>query len=152
MQQLSKRLGIKWSSSTAYHPQTDGQTERINQEIEQYLRTFVNYWQNDWAQWLPIAEFAHNNSVTVTGHSPFKLLYGYNPEILIHPNLNSTNPTADERIDMLKEAQEDAKSTLQLVNERMKKFYDRGVKDTPTFKKGDKVWLNTKNIRQRQLN
>src|SRR5882757_8109854 len=52
MLQLSKSLGIKWSSSTAYHPQTDGQTEIMNQEVEQYLRLFSSYQQNDWASWL----------------------------------------------------------------------------------------------------
>jgi len=61
---LSKLLGIKRKMSTAYHPQTDGQTERTNQVLEGYLRNFVNYDQDDWYQLLPLVEFAYNNSAT----------------------------------------------------------------------------------------
>jgi len=59
---LCKALGIKRQMSTAYHPQTDGQTERTNPVLEGYLRNFVNYDQNDWYQLLPLAEYAYNNS------------------------------------------------------------------------------------------
>ena len=58
---LCSLLKIKSNLSTAYHPETDGQTERINQKIEQYLRLFINYHQTDWVNWLPTAEFAYNN-------------------------------------------------------------------------------------------
>ena len=61
---LCKSLNIKRRMSTAYHPQTDGQTERTNQVLEGYLRNFVNYDQNDWYQLLPLAEHTYNNSVT----------------------------------------------------------------------------------------
>jgi len=57
-------LGVRRPMSTAYHPQTDGQTERTNQVLEGYLRTFVNYDQNDWYQLLLLAEHAYNNSAT----------------------------------------------------------------------------------------
>ena len=58
---LCKSLNIKRRMSTAYHPQTDGQTERTNQVLEGYLRNFVNYDQNDWYQLLPLADHAYNN-------------------------------------------------------------------------------------------
>ena len=58
---LSKILRIKVAASTAYHPQTDGQTERVNQEVEQFLRLFVNQTQDDWYDWISIAEFTYNN-------------------------------------------------------------------------------------------
>jgi len=58
---LCKLLGIKQNISTAYHPQTDGQTERVNQDLEQFLRIFVNHRQDDWAEWLAIAEFSYND-------------------------------------------------------------------------------------------
>ena len=61
MQGLSKTLGIKVAVSTAYHPQTDGQTERINQEVEQFLHLFVDQRQDDWYDWISIAEFAYND-------------------------------------------------------------------------------------------
>ena len=73
-------LGVKPRMSTAFHPQTDGQTERMNQTIEAYLRSFVNYEQNDWVELLPMAEFAYNNSVTTaTGLSPFYANFGFHP-------------------------------------------------------------------------
>jgi len=74
MTNLYGLLGIKGNPSTAYHPQTDGQTERLNQELEQYLRIFVNYHQNDWVEWLPFATFSYNDKVhSATGYSPFFL-------------------------------------------------------------------------------
>jgi len=77
MRDLCTLLGIERNPSTAYHPITDGQTERINQEIEQYLRIFINERQNDWADWLSIAQFAYNDKVhSSTGYSPFFLNYG----------------------------------------------------------------------------
>src|SRR6516164_1147768 len=63
MQELYRMLDIIISSSTAYHPQTDGQTERVNQELEQYLRVFISERQDDWAELLPMAEFQHNNHI-----------------------------------------------------------------------------------------
>ena len=56
-------LRIRLSYSTAFHPQTDGQTERQNQTLEQYLLCYVNYQQDDWTYWLPLAEFSYNNSL-----------------------------------------------------------------------------------------
>jgi transposase InsO family protein len=80
--------GIRPRMSTAFHPQTDGQTERLNQTIEAYLRSFVNNEQNDWVSLLPMAEFAYNNSTTAgTGLSPFYANYGFHP--------TATNPPAD---------------------------------------------------------
>jgi len=61
MKELNEILGIKTKLSTAYHPQTDGQTEWVNQDIEQYLRMFVSHRQNDWPEWITCAEFAYNN-------------------------------------------------------------------------------------------
>jgi transposase InsO family protein len=72
MRELYKLLGIEGNPSTAYHPQTDGQTERVNREVEKYLRMFTNHQQDDWVDWLPIAEFAFNNTVhEATGQTPF---------------------------------------------------------------------------------
>ena len=61
MKELYKLLGIEGNFTTAYHPQTNGQTERMNQEIEHYLRLFINYQQNNWHEWLPLAEFVYND-------------------------------------------------------------------------------------------
>jgi len=78
---ICKWLGIKRTMSTAYHPQTEGQTEPTNQLLEGYLRNFINYDQDDRYQLLPFAEFVYNNSATnVDGMSPFFPNYGYPPQ------------------------------------------------------------------------
>ena len=70
-------LGIETRLSTAFHPQTDGQMEWMNQKLEQYLRFFVEHWQKDWLEWLVLAEFAVNNKAhTATKVLPFMANYG----------------------------------------------------------------------------
>jgi len=80
IQELYCLLGIKLASSMAWHPQTNGQTECVNQELDQYLRLFVNERQDDWYDLLPIAEFQHNNHVySATQQPPFLLDTGQLP-------------------------------------------------------------------------
>ena len=82
MKELNNLLGIQTKLSTAYHPQTDGQTERVNQELEQYLRVFIDHRQEQWPDWLGTAEFAYNNKIhAMTKTSPFKINYGQNPRM-----------------------------------------------------------------------
>ena len=77
MRELNWMLGIKTKLSTAFHPQTDRQTERMNQKLEQYLWLFVEHRQKDWLKWLASAEFAINNKThTATKMSPFMANYG----------------------------------------------------------------------------
>jgi len=79
-QSLCDMLHIKSNLSMAYHPETDGQTECINQILEQYLRIYVNYQQDDWHDLLPLAEFTYNNaSHSATQVSPFFANLGYHP-------------------------------------------------------------------------
>ena len=83
-------LDIKWRLSTAFHPQTDGQTKRKNSTMEAYLRAFVNFEQNDWARLLSMAEFAYNNAKNAsTGHTPFELNCGYYPRMLYKKDVDS---------------------------------------------------------------
>ena len=82
IKELNNLLGIQTKLLTAYHPQTDGQTERINQELEQYLRVFINHRQEQWPDWLGMVEFIYNNKVHVaTKTSPFKANYGQDPKM-----------------------------------------------------------------------
>ncbi len=77
MRELYQMLDITPNASTAFHPQTDGQTEHINQEVKKYLQIFINHRQTDWSDWLPLAKFTHNNCVhSATKKSPFMVLYG----------------------------------------------------------------------------
>jgi len=81
--------------STAFHPQTDRQTECLNQTIEGYLQAFVSREQNDWVALLPMAEFAYNNSVTIgKGKSPFYANYGFHPATVDSPMEEPLNPTS----------------------------------------------------------
>ena len=77
MKGLYTQLRITANPSTTYHPQTDSQTERVNQELEEYLRIYVNEKQNDWVNWLPIAQFCHNDRQhSATRYSPFMVTSG----------------------------------------------------------------------------
>jgi len=80
MEEFIKALGTKRQLLTAYHPQTDGQMERINQEIGMFLRHYINYQQNNWMDWLAAAEFQYNNKKhTATGRTPFELNFERHP-------------------------------------------------------------------------
>jgi len=82
MRELNKMLGIETKLSTAYYLQTDRQMKRKNQELEQYLRMYINHRQNNWSEWLAMAEFAFNNKVhTIIKSSPFKINYGREPRM-----------------------------------------------------------------------
>lgn len=98
---LCFHLKIKQRLSTAFHPQTDGQTERQNQTLKQYLQGYGNYQQDDWVEWLAIAEFAYNNSVHITtGKTPFYLAYGFHLSMPDIPQFASgiNIPSARERV------------------------------------------------------
>ena len=95
-QRLSNRLGIDGRLSTAFHLEPDGQTKRVNATVEQYLRAHVSYLQDDWATWLPLAEFAANNQTSeTTGVSPFFGMYGQDP----HWQCGLTPPAANHADD-----------------------------------------------------
>src|SRR5258708_5801724 len=93
---LTALLGVKLTPSTSYHLQTDGQTERVNQAIEGYLRVFMSHQQDDWANWLLLAESAYNNKVhTATCWTPFELDTGQHPCLGVEPMRMSTVEAAD---------------------------------------------------------
>src|SRR5258708_34872400 len=84
--ELAALLDMRLTPSTAYHLQTDRQAEQVNQEIKAYLRVFVSHCQDDWADWLPLAEFAYNNHVHSTTHcTPFELDSGQHPWMGLEP-------------------------------------------------------------------
>jgi hypothetical protein len=99
LKSLYKQLGITPTFSTTYHPQTDGQSERANQEVEQFLRLFVNHRMDDWVEWLPLAEFAFNNRVNESiGTTLFYANYGFHPTFTTIPSSTQSNPSSEERI------------------------------------------------------
>ena len=95
---IQKGLGIETALSTAHHPQTDGQTERLNQTLETYLRIFTSYHQNDWVGLIPYAEFAYNNQKhSSTGWSPFFITQGKDPHFEVNHNPITKTPAANSR-------------------------------------------------------
>jgi hypothetical protein len=146
---LNRLLGIKTKLSTAYHPQTDGQTERVNQIIEHYLWTFVNERQDDWADWLPIAEFSHNNHVhAATRKTPFEADTGRHPRMGSEPRRQVKVEDAEAFGDRMEGIVQETKSALQKAVTDMARFYDAHHSEAPTLKVGDKVWLDAVNIKK----
>jgi len=111
--ELNKMLGIKTKLFTAYHSETDGQTERTNQELEQYLRMYVNHRQNNWAEWLAMAEFTFNNKIHMaTKSSPFQVNYGRKPRMGFDIRKKGKNKKAEEFVREMKERYEEARVAL----------------------------------------
>ncbi len=124
-------LGIKRKLSTAFHPQTDGQIERQNITMEAYLRSFVNWEQDDWARLLPMAEFAYNNAKNAsTGHTPFELNCGYHPKVSFEEDVNphSRSRSANELAEELRELMEVCCQNFLHAYELQKRAHDKGVK------------------------
>src|SRR5258707_14134996 len=144
--ELAALLGVKLTPSTSYHPQTDGQTECMNQEIEAYLRVFVSHRQDDWANWLPLVEFAYNNKVhTATRWTLFELDTRQHPCLGVEPMRTSTIEAVDAFTGQLDHAQEEAKAALEWVADDMKRYYDQNCQVAPEYKVGDKAWLSLQN-------
>jgi hypothetical protein len=146
--EFSRILGIDTRYSTAYHPQTDGQTERVNQELESYLRFYISYMQDDWLDYLPLAEFARNNSVnSAIGMTPFYANYGFHPRFDPHvPDEVGTSPAGYERAADMVAVHQYCQEAIARAQERMAKYYDKKHIPPPAFKIGEKVLLKSKNI------
>lgn len=145
---LCSMLDIQQRLSTAYHPQTDGQTERTNQTLEQYLRIFVNYDQDDWEEWLPLAEFVYNNTPSdATGISPFFANKGFHPKLTLSlKNVPSHN--AHLKVQDMKSLNQFLKDQISKANQsyEMATNKHRRTENKNEWKEGTKVWLNAKNI------
>src|ERR1700744_3614106 len=141
MRELCKILGIQQNISTAFHPRTDGQSERTNQWVEQYLRFFINNNHDDWVHYLPLVEFVHNNWVSeMTKQSPFFLLSGYNPRAdwVDQP---SPIPQVALRLSQFKTIRNQAQQAMTKAQKLWVKHCD-----SPRYKIGDQVWLEGKNL------
>ncbi|KAF4482546.1 Transposon Tf2-9 polyprotein [Colletotrichum fructicola Nara gc5] len=148
---IMSHLGIKQSMSTAFHPQTDGQTERINQILETYLRAYVNYDQDNWVVLLPIAQFAYNSAVgESTKESPFYLNYGFEPTAYGEPRAGPAAVKAVASVRQIKDIQKNARQELEFVRQRMTKFSNKRRIEGPTLKEGDSAYLIRRNIKTKR--
>ena len=153
-QALMKSLGTKLQMSTAYHPQTDGLTERANQTIEQMLRAYVNEDQDNWDECLDLVEFAYNNSKQAsTGHSPFFLNYGRNPntpiQLAMQTNAARRVPATLSFLKNMNEEIDKAIANTAAAQDRQKTFADQHRREQ-SYKLGDKVWVSTQNFRMQK--
>ena len=148
MRELNNLLGIQTKLLTAYHPQTDGQTERINQDLEQYLRVFINHRQEQWPDWLGIAEFAYNKKIhAATKILPFKANYGQDPRMGFERRRKGKYKAAGKFVERIKKIQKKAKAALRKAQEEMKKFANRRRRKGEEYKVGDLVLLSTKDLK-----
>jgi hypothetical protein len=112
---LYKRLGIDSGLTTAYHPQANGPVECKNQEVEGYLRVFVDKCQDDWVDLLPTVEFVINSRLnSAIGHMPFEMLYGYTPDFTIPIGRLTGIPVLDKCLQHLQSVRKDAEAALRL--------------------------------------
>jgi hypothetical protein len=146
-------LSVQHNLSTAYHPSTDGVTERVIQTLKQYLRNFIEYQQSDWADYIPFAEFAYNNSMhSSIQMSPFRANYGYDFNLTFNYNTEGSVPAVGERLNKINEIHQQLKLSLQLASDIQKRYADKLRKAAPEFKIGNKVWLLTINIKTTRPN
>jgi len=152
IQELNKMLGIKSKLLTVFHPQTDKQTERVNQELKQYLRMFINYRQEQWPEWLGTAEFAYNNKVhSSTQTLPFKANYGQDPRMGFKRRKKRKYAGAEKFVEKMKEIQEEAKAALGKAQEDMKKYANRRRSEVDEYKVRDLVMLSTKDLKYQMV-
>ena len=134
--------------TTAYHPQTDRQTERINQELEQYLRVFIDHRQEQWLDWLGTVEFAYNNKIhAATKVSLFKANCGQDPRMGFEGRRKGKYEVAGKFVEKMKKVQEEAKAALEKAQEKIKKFANRKHGKGEKYRVGDLVLLSTKDLK-----
>ena len=167
---LTGAMGIKHDLSTAFHPETDGQTERSNQTLEAYLRHYVNQMQDNWVSLLPMAQLAINNQISeTTKETPFFANFGKNPSLALptrpHPQAQQAMTQADkvteliakrqvdiafQRSQYMDELQEYLKDNIARTNTKIQQSRHKDRKNGPQLKKGDRVYLLTKNLKTKR--
>jgi len=141
-QTVYRATGTKLMMSTAHHPETDGQTERVNQSLECFLRCFISSHPNQWSKWLSLCEFWYNtNWHSSLGKSPFEVLYGRHPRYF---GVTASDKIASEDIDSwLRERSlivASVRQHLLHMHQRMKSQADKHRSES-TFTVGDEVFL-----------
>ena len=154
---MCKRLKIDARLSTSLHPETDGQTERANVTMEHYLRAYVNYMQDDWAQYLPGAEFASNNtdSSSILA-SPFLANHGQHPRVGFEPEEPLPNDltaqgranlvAANQFVDKMKDVDTHLHDEMLIAQASYEATANENRRPCPRYLVDDMVWLNTRNI------
>jgi hypothetical protein len=153
-QSLMDLLTVKLNLSTAFHPQTDGQTERVNQVLEGYMRSYCSYQQDDWADLLPLAEYAYNSAISeATKFSPFRANYGFEPRTNWpnpKPAAEWDNPASGVIVSQWESIWHSMKENLAKSRLRMSRWYDKHHQQGPEFTPGDEVMLDRRNVQTKR--
>ena len=141
-------LNITHKLSTSYHPETDGQTERANKTLEVYLRHYVNYYQDNWAKFLPLAEFCCNNHVnSSTGLTPFFSSFGHHPRMDFRPGSEIPAPhETPEFVSRIKSIVKNCSEQINLAQAFQSTYANELRLPAPRYKVGDRVFLSLKNL------
>jgi len=150
-----KHILTRWKTtarlSTAYHPETDGQTERMNAILEDHLRSYVTYLQDDWVEWLPLAEFSANSLPSeTTGVSPFFATFGFNPRIGVEPIDTTRQPenrNAEDFAADMSNITAHLQEAMLLSQGRYEENANKKRTTAPKYRVGQEVWLDARNIR-----
>src|SRR5258707_4806906 len=122
-QSLSKLLQMELHFTSGYHPEGDGQTECLNQVLEQYLQAYTNYQQDDWSSLLPLAEFTYNNATNETTRvSPFFANKGYHPNFAAEPNEEVSSSEAQRFISYLDDLHTEVKRSIMIAHDHYQKY------------------------------
>jgi hypothetical protein len=157
--ELTRQLKIRSRLSTAYHPETDGQTERINAIMEQFIRAFTSYMQDDWLDWLPMAEFTYNNTTSETTKvSPFLADSGQHPRMGFEPPTDTPRPhyqalqarEANEFVKTMADLDEHLKSEMKWAQAVYESNANRNRTPAPAYQVGDYVYLDARNLKTRR--
>ena len=141
-------LEIESKLSMAFYPQTDEQMERVNQELKQYLRMFINYRQEQQPNWLGTVEFIYNNKVySSTKTLPFKANYRQDPRMEFKVKKRGKYEGAEKFVTKIKKIQEETKALLEKAQEEIKKYTDKKKREVDKYKVGNLVMLSTKDLK-----
>ena len=141
-------LEINTKLSTAYHLQTDGQIERINQKLKQYLRMFIDHHQEQWPDWLATVEFVYSNKIqTSTKVLLFKANNRQDPCMGFEMRKKEKFERAEEFAKRIKKVYEEAEAALRKSQEKMKKYTNRKKSKPEEYRVDDWVLLSTKDLK-----
>lgn len=145
--EFCKLIGATVSLTSGYHPEANGQAERLNQALETSLRCLVSQKPSSWSKHLTWVEFAHNTLPTAaTGLTPFQCAFGYQPPLFLDTEKEVVVPSAHAMVRRCRRIWAAARSILLRSAARMKKVADRRRQPAPTYQPGQKVWLSTRDL------
>uniref|UniRef100_A0A8C2FDM1 Uncharacterized protein n=1 Tax=Cyprinus carpio TaxID=7962 RepID=A0A8C2FDM1_CYPCA len=143
-------LDVNVSLTSGYHPQSNGQVERLNQELTRFLRSYCSSNQEDWARYLLWAEYAQNSLVKpATGITPFKCILGYQPPMFPWSGEPTDVPAVTDWLQRSEETWNQAHVHLQRAIRHQKEHADHRRRPGPVYQPGQYVWLSTRDLRLR---